>query len=66
MLPNTCTAPILFLLWVTFAEHKWVVLGERRRDQTHHSSIAGVSGEGNSMSQITNFARGQLAESKRP
>ncbi len=51
MLPNTCTAPILFLLWVTFAEHKWVVLGERRRRpgglppyvRTHDSSLIRTS-----------------------
>ena len=33
---------ILFLVWVTFAEHKWVILGERRRVEhqftKHHAS----------------------------
>ena len=31
---------ILFLVWVTFAEHKWVILGERRRAGLTKSSVA--------------------------
>jgi hypothetical protein len=37
---------ILFFVWVTFAEHKWVILGERRGSMAARNNGSLIAGGG--------------------